>query len=411
MKTIVTNKSLSLEKMVKFFGMVLMLFLSISNAHAQLLQQIPAIGGQILVDGYMNIKNGGVNADELSTGSAFVGTFPPTPASACFGNRALDHTTNINYALIQTNFGRTLLNAAPNEGIYFKIGNDTKMVLSSTGNFGIGTSTPAYNLDVAGVVNATEFRVNGVPIGNSNLGSFKVQSIGNDAFLINKNVDDTNLLDAAFALGQDFRGQTFLNSKPGQPIVFKSGLSENMVIESGGDVFISNNLVVGEKGTRKPGCVLMVDGRTYISEQNNDNHLDEKGDEVVTGSEKGFGDLTSDNYKNYLLWVEEGIVSADFAIAETKEWPDYVFKADYNLSSLSELEKSIKEKGHLPNMPAATEVEKNGFTVNDMTKRMVKTIEELTLYTIDQEKQLTQQKELVKTLMQRLEKLEAAAAK
>ena len=106
-----------------------------------------------------------------------------------------------------------------------------------------------------------------------------------------------------------------------------------------------------------------------------------------------------DNYKDYLLWVEEGIVSVDFALSELADWPDYVFEENYPLQSLNDVEMFIKKNGHLPTMPTAEDVKQNGFSVGKMTINVVKTIEELTLHTIAQEKQIA-------TLMDRLVRLE-----
>tara|TARA_B110000091_G_scaffold170242_1_gene182754 strand:+ start:945 stop:1865 length:921 start_codon:yes stop_codon:yes gene_type:complete len=139
-----------------------------------------------------------------------------------------------------------------------------------------------------------------------------------------------------------------------------------------GEMQISKSLAIGDRLIAN--TVLTVDGRTYISENG--------------GDEKGFDNVNHDNYKDYLLWVEEGIVSKAFAISEVSEWPDYVFTKDYNLPSLEEVEENISKTGHLHTMLAGTEIEKNGFTVSNMIKRMVKTIEELTLHTIAQEKQI-----------------------
>jgi hypothetical protein len=159
-----------------------------------------------------------------------------------------------------------------------------------------------------------------------------------------------------------------------------------------GNMQLAKTLAIG--GNLVPNTVLTVDGRTYISENG--------------GTEEGFGSgfASNVNYQDYLLWVEEGIVSADFAIAEVGVWPDYVFNNDYKLKSLEDVEKNIKEKGHLHTMPSAKEVTKNGFTVKDITKRVVKTIEELTLHTIEQQKQLEKQKILIEALTKRLSKLE-----
>ncbi len=87
-------------------------------------------------------------------------------------------------------------------------------------------------------------------------------------------------------------------------------------------------------------------------------------------------------------------------------WPDYVFKDEYNLPSLKEVEQHIQEKGHLQNIPSANEVEENGVLLGEMNKKLLEKIEELTLYTIAQEKQLTEQEEINKTIQVRLDKLE-----
>ena len=87
-------------------------------------------------------------------------------------------------------------------------------------------------------------------------------------------------------------------------------------------------------------------------------------------------------------------------------WPDYVFKSNYSLPTLEEVEKHIKEKGHLINIPSAKEVEENGVQLGEMNKLLLEKIEELTLYAIEQQKALQQQKEINLNLIQRLEKIE-----
>ncbi|KXX71263.1 hypothetical protein [Flammeovirga sp. SJP92] len=72
-------------------------------------------------------------------------------------------------------------------------------------------------------------------------------------------------------------------------------------------------------------------------------------------------------------------------------WADYVFEEDYNLKSLSEVEAHIKEHKHLPDVPSAKEVEENGVNVGETEAMLLRKIEELTLYTIEQEKRLNHQ--------------------
>jgi hypothetical protein len=66
-------------------------------------------------------------------------------------------------------------------------------------------------------------------------------------------------------------------------------------------------------------------------------------------------------------------------------WPDYVFDKKYKLPSLQQLAAFIAQNNHLPNIPSAAEVEKNGIEVGDMQKRMMEKIEELTLYILQLE--------------------------
>lgn len=73
-------------------------------------------------------------------------------------------------------------------------------------------------------------------------------------------------------------------------------------------------------------------------------------------------------------------------------WPDYVFADNYQLKPLQEIEKFIIQNKHLPNIPSAAEVEKNGIEVGDMQKRMMEKIEELTLYVIELEKKINELK-------------------
>ncbi|QLE02042.1 hypothetical protein HX109_10930 [Galbibacter sp. BG1] len=69
--------------------------------------------------------------------------------------------------------------------------------------------------------------------------------------------------------------------------------------------------------------------------------------------------------------------------------PDYVFKEEYNLKSLEEVERHINEKGHLPNIPSAKEMEEEGVHLKEMNLKLLEKIEELTLYVIEQKKLLS----------------------
>jgi hypothetical protein len=77
---------------------------------------------------------------------------------------------------------------------------------------------------------------------------------------------------------------------------------------------------------------------------------------------------------------------------QTADWPDYVFKSSYRLPSLLEVKAYIDKYQRLPEMPSEGEVTKNGINLGEIVKLQTKKIEELTLYAIDQQKQIEQLK-------------------
>lgn len=94
--------------------------------------------------------------------------------------------------------------------------------------------------------------------------------------------------------------------------------------------------------------------------------------------------------EKYKLFVKDGIktekVKVD--IAASNGWADYVFTKDYQLMPLSKVEKFITENGHLPEVPTTEEAIKNGIELKEMNILLLKKIEELTLYTIQQQKRI-----------------------
>ena len=71
---------------------------------------------------------------------------------------------------------------------------------------------------------------------------------------------------------------------------------------------------------------------------------------------------------------------------------DYVFKPEYKLMPLSELEAFIQKNGHLPNLPTEAEVMENGVNLAEMNVKLLEKVEELTLYVIELEKKIDQKK-------------------
>ena len=81
--------------------------------------------------------------------------------------------------------------------------------------------------------------------------------------------------------------------------------------------------------------------------------------------------------------------------------PDYVFQEDYNLMSLADLAAFIKQEKHLPNIPSATEVNTTGqLNMSEMQLKLLEKVEELTLYTLEQEKTINKLQERLAALEQ-----------
>ena len=86
---------------------------------------------------------------------------------------------------------------------------------------------------------------------------------------------------------------------------------------------------------------------------------------------------------------------------------DFVFESTYDLPKLEEVEKHIKDKKHLPEIASAKTMEKEGVNIGSFQIQLLQKVEELTLYSIDQNKQLKQLRSQNENQQQRIEQLEA----
>ena len=81
-----------------------------------------------------------------------------------------------------------------------------------------------------------------------------------------------------------------------------------------------------------------------------------------------------------------GKIIADQVEIKVNKGADFVFKHNYSLKSLSEVENFVKENQHLPDIPSEKDMQENGLNVNEMQIKLLQKIEELTLYIIQQNK-------------------------
>jgi len=95
-----------------------------------------------------------------------------------------------------------------------------------------------------------------------------------------------------------------------------------------------------------------------------------------------------------------GIVQAKEIQVRLDGWPDYVFSKDYKLKSLAEIESFVNENNHLPDVPSSVDVEENGIGLGEMNKILLKKVEELTIYIIEQEKKIDKMQSQINSLIE-----------
>lgn len=131
-----------------------------------------------------------------------------------------------------------------------------------------------------------------------------------------------------------------------------------------------------------------------------------KGDVFLSGggiwnAQGNVGIGTSDP-KGYKLAVAGNVIAESVTVKLQGVWPDYVFEEDYQSASLSDIETYIKTNKHLPEIPSAKEVKENGISLGEMNGKLLKKIEELTLYLIEKDKQLKDQENRLKIIENKL---------
>ena len=168
-------------------------------------------------------------------------------------------------------------------------------------------------------------------------------------------------------------------------------------LDVGGDVKIKDNLYL--LGDAEVDGDANLDGKLVVL-----GHTTLAGNASLLGSARIKVNLTVENnlivdnqiaigttvQSGYSLAVCGKIRATEVKVNAASEWCDYVFEEDYDLRDLSEVDAFIKKNKHLPEIPSAEVVDAEGIEVSAMMVLMMKKIEELTLYTIEQEKRINQ---------------------
>jgi hypothetical protein len=95
----------------------------------------------------------------------------------------------------------------------------------------------------------------------------------------------------------------------------------------------------------------------------------------------------------YKLAVNGAAIATSMKVKLYANWPDFVFMKDYKLPTLTEVKNYIDKNQHLPDIPSANEVHKNGLDLGEMNRLLLKKVEELTLYLIDKDEQMNKQQQ------------------
>lgn len=308
---------------------------------------------------------------------------------------------------------------------------------------GIGTDAPEENLDVHGVLQIR--RQSDDELASSGILSF--QSIAKGPVFKNWYIQSLNELtdDPEFVIYQDLERPRFklksdvgwaLFDESGEPEIFSDGVQ-------GGGIYMPGVVSIGELYTSSffvnYSATNLSSSPTY---QYNDNQVTfnnpylnyrAKGGSTVTNAAHNFTVLTPltqansniaafSNGGSALVRIDKdgnlvstkdisttskvkigtGTIdigthslavngSAIFTKAHVKlsgNWPDYVFEPEYKLPTLKYIEAYINKYKHLPDVPSASDVEKNGIDLGENQAILLKKIEELTLYIIEQEKRI-----------------------
>ena len=260
--------------------------------------------------------------------------------------------------------------------------NTEYMRLSTTGHLGLGLKNPVERIDLIGNI-----RLSGDVIFTKYIDRLRTEEV----YLVLDENGRTRTTTRNGFLQDALASDCFKTGKYGEPIAdsptWASATGPNY-----GKLFTGSRCPawVGI-GTNDPLAHL------HIRSQNNQQGLKlflVEGHLGATSSRSPIFQITNN-----------GITRAREIIVDLETWPDYVFRPSYSLMPLQDLRSYINTYGHLPNVPAAQEIENGGLSLNENARITLEKIEELTLYVLDLQEQLDKQQDLIDQQFELIRKL------
>lgn len=291
------------------------------------------------------------------------------------------------------------------------------MRITSAGDVGIGTPFPSSKFHVKGLnlgLNAGD-RINLFSTenqcGHFNFAYVNIYSYRNDAgdswyttsTRIENNIDGSQKgfiefnpkgLSGGLALGANNTQHLFINES-GNVGIGTTNAAAKLDVN-----FFNPNGAIPQNG-----LLLQTTGFYTAENAKNSYYLKtlDQGNGEVAFIVKGNGQvgIGTDNIGSLKLAVE-GKIGARGVKVTVAAFPDYVFDSTYQLRPLAHLEQYINQNKHLPGIPSAKEVEKEGgVELGDMNVKLLEKIEELTLYMIDLKKENEQMKKEIKEIREK----------
>ncbi|NOW94690.1 hypothetical protein [Mucilaginibacter sp. SG564] len=266
-------------------------------------------------------------------------------------------------------------------------------VTSTTNSIGIGTQTPIGKLDVNGALSIKGINVNdSSPIGVPTDGTYVIASGSRIKGTYTLTFEATNRVQTVelHVNANQYDGASSIS------VLSNTSYGGNTVMSNFRTLFngdMSTVYLVFDVANRNGGTVVTA----YFSGTGTYNP-NWGGSLPGNTTTQGFYPLAinSGNVGIGTLTPKEtlsvnGNIRAKQIKVEATNWPDYVFQKDYQLPTLQEVKAYIDQNQHLPEIPSQQEIAKEGLNLGEMNKLLLKKVEELTLYLIEKDQEMTVQ--------------------